>query len=389
MPRAPRKRIAEGIYRNRSSYTGTVQVGKRPHALSREKAFALDTPLREIKDWRATTRLELLKDRPTIARGSIAAEVPHYLERCQKHPASLSAKKSEMAAWVQWLGEKRRHQVTPRDLDAVIAAWLEDDVAKKTVLNRCRTLHHFYVTMANDRKVRTPLDNIDIPRPEKRLPPRIDASTIVRTERRLRALIRQTQRDKTLSPKQRAQELDAARKARARFMVFAVSGIRPAQLQRLPREGAIDLRRRLVDITGGKGGEPILQAMNREQLVAWQAFVQADAFGSYDATKFRRRLYAAGWPKGVRPYGLKHTLGFELAEAGADHEDIKDWYGHTDTKTTRIYTGVSLKRIRRIASRIDNRFGWGSGPGRVPGPAGTARHKSSDSGRKSKVPKTA
>ena len=81
----------------------------------------------------------------------------------------------------------------------------------------------------------------------------------------------------------------------------------------------------LVNIAGGKGGEPIIQAMNAEMVVAWRAFVDSAAWGSYDHSKFRRRLATAGWPAGLRVYNTKHAVGFALAEGGADHEDIKDW----------------------------------------------------------------
>lgn len=336
MPRH-RKRIADGIYRvNGRSLSAKVQVGSGKDALQEEKAFDAGTSLKDIQKWREETRVKLRKEVPTLARGSIAAEVTNYLERAKKRPASLPSKRSEMKAWVAVIGHLRRHQVKPEHIDCAIADWLADDVAKKTVQNRCRTLHHFYVTMANDRKVHTPLDNVDVPTPEKRRPRDVSPSIIVRTEKRLR---------------------QADPKTHARFMVFATTGIRPSQLKRLTKP-SIDLRRRLVDISGGKGGEPIIQAVNAEMLVAWRAFIAVDAFGEYDSTKFARELRAAGWPSGIRPYNLKHSIGMHLAEDGAAPGDIQAWFGHTDQKTTRIYTGVPVKRMRRLSEQLDHRFGW-------------------------------
>ena len=78
-----------------------------------------------------------------------------------------------------------------------------------------------------------------------------------------------------------------------------------------------------------------------------------------------------------------HTVGFRLVEADADHEDIKDWYGHSDTKTTRIYVGVSASRVRRMSASIDQR------PGADPGAVSGRARKSTDLRGKSRKRKTA
>lgn len=392
MPHTPRRRVAIGISRRGHSLIGRVQVGTGPDAWEEEKPFDLGTPMKEIQQWRQRRRLEMLAERPNVARGSLEADVRTYLERVQKREASWPAKRSELRAWVALFGTLRRHQLKPEHIDQAIHAWLSDGVAKKTVLNRCRTLHHLFVTLANDRKVRTPLDQVDVPRPEKRRPPDVPDAVIVRTERHMAQVVRAATALVRRKPKRWREAVEAAR-ARARFMVLASTGIRPSQMMRVERVD-VDLRGRVVAIGGGKGGEPIIHALNAEMHAAWSAFVAADAFGPYDPSKFRRRLVAAGWPAGVKPYALKHTVGFRLAEAGADHEDIKDWYGHSDTKTTRIYVGVSASRVRRMSASIDQRFGWaparpGAHPGAHPGAGrGTAR-KPADSRRKSRRTKTA
>lgn len=407
MPRTPLRRVAEGIYRgSKTSLTAVVTVGTWPDVARFEQPFDLDTPLSEIQAWRDEKRVEMRKERPNVARGSLAADVPTYLKG-QAHKVSYAAKKSELAAWVAALGDRRRHQIRGKHLSAVISTWLEAEVSKKTILNRCRTLHHLYVTLADDKKVRTPLDNIEIPRPDKTRPKHVANTLIARTEKRLRARLdadsAAAERHQATKGQSKGAEalrkfaaaqanlqrrvLDSAR-ARARFMVLASTGIRPSQLRRLQKPH-VDLRRRIVDIAGGKGGDPILQAMNGEMLVAWRAFVDARAWGSYDDSKFRRRLKAAGWPAGLRVYNTKHAVGFALAEGGADHEDIKDWMGHTDTKTTRLYTGVSIKRIRRMSATLDGRFGWAAlAPFSDPFSARTTTHNLTESRPKTTIAKS-
>ncbi|MGE0362771.1 MAG: tyrosine-type recombinase/integrase [Vicinamibacterales bacterium] len=334
-PRTPRRRIATGVYLDRYSLTGKVQVGDR----SVEKAFPRDTPSKAIQRWREQERVRLREEAPpTAARGTLDADAEAYLARVAKRPASVPAKRSELKAWCALYGPRRRHQITPADIDAAIAAWLADEVAPKTVVNRCRTLRHLYVTLANDRKARTPLDNVDLPEVARRRPQFVDAATIKAVERKLRA---------------------GDAKDRARFMVMAATGIRPSQLMRLTAAD-VDLRRGLVVVPGGKGGDPIVHVLNADMRAAWQAFAAANAWGSYDTSRLAIVARRAGWPAGVRVYNAKHALGMTLAEQGADPDDIRAWFGHRDQKTTRIYTGVPLARMARLSAQLDGRLGWGA-----------------------------
>jgi site-specific recombinase XerD len=363
MPRN-RRTITEGISQDRYSLTARVQVGDRRV----EQAFPQDTPIKEIQRWREEKRVELQKDQPLVARGTLAADVPAYLERVKKRPASWKSKRSELAAWASVLGHKPRHRIGPADIDQAIALWRDQKVALKTILNRCRTLHHLYVTLANDKKARTPLDNVDVPRPPKRRPVYVEPQTIIRVEKKLRA---------------------GDPKMHARFMVLASTGIRPSQLGRLTRAN-VNLTSRVVLIESAKGGEPIAQVLTGDMLAAWQAFIAADAWGAFDATKFARLVRAAGWPSGVRVYNAKHSVGIALAEAGAENEDIRAWFGHTDAATTRIYTGVPLSRMRRLSEKLEGRFGWEKTlPRSLPRKSGGAGRKVAKSGGKSKARKSA
>lgn len=373
MPRVPRRKIAKWVYRVGGSLIGKVQVGSGDTALQTEKPFDPDTATKEIQRWAETERQRLLKLRAGVVRGSIAADVPVYLKD-QEHKESYASKKSELGAWVKELGSMRRHQVRETHIVGVISRWLAAGVSKKTIVNRCRTLHHFFVTLLGDKKARTPLDNVEIPKPDKRRPQPVAAALIIRTEKNLRATVALAQQRLAKEMKKPAEQrkprqfvLEAANAARAhgRFMVQATDGVRPSQMRRVEPDD-VDLANRLVQVRPGKGGLPIVIAMNDESLAAWRAFVDADAFGSYDDSKYRRRLRSAGWPKGLDPYMTKHTVGIALAEAGADHEDIKDRFGHTDTKTVKIYTGTPVKRLRRVAALIDHRFGWAKTPRTTP-----------------------
>lgn len=359
-----RRSIAEGISRDRYSLTARVQVGDRRV----EKAFDRDTPIREIQKWREETRVQLRADTPRVVRGTLAAEVPRYLEQVKHRPASWKSKRSELAAWVEHLGHLRRHQITPEHVRRVIGIWVGKKVAPKTILNRCRTLHHLYVTLANDKRARTPLDEVDVPRPPKRKPQFVTVDVIKRVEKKLRAGDPQTH---------------------ARYMVIASTGLRPSQLARLTAAD-VDLRRRLVMVAGGKGGEPIPLVLNGDQLAAFKAFVAANAWGGFDATKYARLVRAAGWPSDVRPYNARHAVGIELAERGVEDADIQAQLGHSDLDMVRQhYTGIRLSKMRRISQALEGRLGWQDVPRTLPRPSSRKTPKKTKTGQNSKGKKSA
>lgn len=345
-----RKTITEGISRVGGSLYGKVQVGSGAGALSAEKAFERGTSLKEIKQWRDDTRAELRKQVPTVSRGTIAAEVPRYIERCKKTPASLAAKQSEMKAWVTEIGHLRRHLVKPEHIDSAIAHWLSEKQpkSKKTILNRCRTLHHFYVTMADDKKVRTPLDNIDIPKPDRTRPAFVSVAVIRRVEKKLRPYGLE----------------------HAFYLVITSTGLRPAVIDRLRQTiTAADVRAGVILAPGGKGGEPIPIVLNDDQRAAFKALLRVKDGGAWDASRYARRVRAAGWPANVRPYNARHAVGIELAERGESDDAIQKQLGHVDIRMVRQhYTGVRLKTMKRISGVLaERRLGWAeSSPAKLP-----------------------
>lgn len=366
-----RKKIAESISRVGDSLYAKVQVGSGKGALTAEKAFELGTSIKSIKAWIESKRVELRKQVPTIGRGTIEAEVPRYLERCQKTPASLGSKTSEMKAWIAEVGHLRRHLVKPEHIDGAIAHWLAQDVAKKTILNRCRTLHHFYVTMADDKKARTPLDNITIPKPDRTKPAFVSVAVIRRVEKKLRAYPLE----------------------HAFYLVITSTGLRPAVINRM-RETITkaDVRAGIIMAPGGKGGEPIPIVLNADQRAAFKALLLVKDSGKWDATRYARRVRAAGWPAGIRPYNARHAVGIELAERDESDDAIQKQLGHVDIRMVRQhYTGVRLKTMRRISNVLaERRLGWAEpSPAKLPRKKGARRHTQAVSGRNFTSVKTA
>lgn len=59
-------------------------------------------------------------------------------------------------------------------------------------------------------------------------------------------------------------------------------------------------------------------------------------------------------PAKAHMHALKHSCGTHLAERGATSEEIQDWLGHRDAKSTAIYMHFSQKRRAELDERMKN-----------------------------------
>ena len=320
-----------GIKRDRYGFRAYVKVGN----IQREKRFKPDAKLSTMQAWREDCQRSLRKlpQAPTAA-DTFKADTRAYLAReTIKGLTSYASRVCEVEAWYPHIGHLPRSRVTREDVIQAREAWLRDGYAPKTINHRLRALRHVYRTLDGS-KAPTPADDVPKLKEPDPDPQFVAVSTIRKVARAL------------TDPK-----------TRARFMVLAATGMRPAQLRRAEPID-VNLKRRIWLVRPAKGGNRIPLVLTTDMVAAWRAFIAADAWGSFDGSDYARALYAAGWPQHVRPYNVKHTIGITLAESDAEWEDIKDYFGHTDVKTTRIYTGLVMKRLRSTAKKLEGRIGW-------------------------------
>ena len=340
MPRGPRRRLRRGIATDRVGLSGRVTV----RGLTRERRFPFSTPLDEIQQWIDQTRRLLETDVPSTPRGTLGKDAETYY-RAVRDLASFVARRAEVRAWVTALGAgRRRSAITTADVRKTRGAWLDDDVAPKTVNNRVFALQHLYRTL-DGKRYPTPCDEL-APLPVHRRPAVRIPDEVIRTiEATMRA--------------REAVGLLRTAKTRARFMVFAATGHRPSEIGRA-EPGDLDLERRVWIPRDGKGGFCPGVYLNDDMREAWKLFVAVDAWGAFDSGSFAARIRAAGLPAHLTPYQLRHTVGIALSEAGVDLKDISDHLGHKRTETTRRhYVPVLASRLQRASEALDGRkLGW-------------------------------
>jgi integrase len=343
MGRGARKRVAANIYADRAGFSVTVKVS----GVQRERRYPKETPLSVMKRWRDETRVALRKALPSRSGSTFAQDVETYITQ-MKHLASWRERHAELKAWIARVGTLPRTRITADHVREARAAWLAAGKAPKTVNMRVASLQHlFRVLGATPELPRpwTPCDGIK-PLPVHRTPAvAVPHTTIAAVAAKL-------------EEHERIGWLRSA-KTRARFMVLASTGKRPSELMRAQPQD-VDFVRRVWTVRDGKGGWSPGIYLNDDMLVAWRLFVKADAWGVFEVSSYDQRLYKAGWPKEVRPYNLRHTVGIGLSELGVDLADIQAHMGHRRIETTRKhYVPVLHSRLEEASRRLDHRFGWG------------------------------
>jgi integrase len=349
----------EGIKEDRYGVRAYVKIGTGATARQKEKRFKRNTPLKTILNWQESTRVALRGGTVAAPKDTLRNDAVRYLAhmKAQLLPSGYASLVCEINAWEE-LFDVPRHKITRAMLLDIRHRWLTEPrggptaksgtrdarpIAPKTCNHRIRALRALYHYIDGS-KAETPCDDID----KLREP---DANPKFVSVRKIREVAARLTDPKT----------------RARFMVLASTGQRPAQLKRAQPDD-VDLRRRVWFVRPAKGGNPIPIVLTDDMVIAWKAFKAADAWSEFredgtikrtwDSSDYAKELYAAGWPKGVRPYNTKHTVAITLGESGVEWEDMKDWFGQKDVKTTRIYTGHILARTRGTAKRLDGRIGW-------------------------------
>ena len=173
-----------------------------------------------------------------------------------------------------------------------------------------------------------------------------------------------------LSPEEVARILARARnpKHRALLMLLYSAGLRVGEVVRL-RPSDLDVERGLVRVRRGKGAKDRYTLLARKSVDAVRLYL--DAYPTEDwlfpstrpgrhlSTRsvqrvVKRAAAAAGITKQVTTHTLRHSFATHLLEGGTNLRIIQELLGHTNARTTQLYTHVARSALEAVRSPLDN-----------------------------------
>ncbi len=143
--------------------------------------------------------------------------------------------------------------------------------------------------------------------------------------------------------------------------------MRVGEVVRLKTED-IDSERKLIHIKGAKGRKDRYTLLSEKALEIlkqyWRKYrPEKWLFGGAKEGRFlsartadkifRNACDKAGIKKDVSLHVLRHSFATHLLEGGTDLRYIQELLGHSHSKTTEIYTHVSMKSLGKIMSPLD------------------------------------
>ncbi len=290
--------------------------------------------------------LDLFLTHARIEKGLAANSVDAYGRDLRRYAAHLET-----------LGVRAWDAVGRGEVQAHLAELLRLGLSPRSqarALSAIRSLHALLV--AQGLAPLNPTDELDAPRPGRRLPELLSREEI-------EALLAAP--DPRRAP---------GRRDRAMLELLYATGLRVSELVGL-RLNDVDLETRLL-VARGKGSKERVVPVGAPAAEAVKAYL----FGARDvllrgrrskdlfvtarggrmtrqgfAKLLARHARAAGIRRRVSPHKLRHSFATHLLEGGADLRAVQAMLGHADVSTTQIYTHVDRTHVKRLYERFHPR----------------------------------
>ncbi|HXG37195.1 MAG TPA: site-specific tyrosine recombinase/integron integrase [Bacteroidota bacterium] len=260
-------------------------------------------------------------------------------------PKTIKAYKSTIRALAKHFAPRHPRELSEEDIREYLLYLLQKKrYAASTVNQVINALRFLYVDLYGK-----PFVLGEIPRPKKsRNLPKVLSETEVR------AILDST----------------SNLKHKALLMLVYSAGLRVGEVVRIKLED-IDSTRMLIHIRKAKGlkdryvqlSETVLSTLREYWRHArpreWLFPGQGDQGFLSERTAeevFKQATTRAGIRKPVSIHSLRHSYATHLLEAGVDIRYIQEILGHSNLKTTEIYTHVSKKQIAKVVNPLDRMF---------------------------------
>lgn len=264
---------------------------------------------------------------------------------------TIRAYATDFGAFASFAGDEK---ITKRLIRRYLASLYEKKAATKSVLRKVSSLRSLFTfAMKENLVVENPLEDIESPKKEKKLPVSI-------TYEQIQLLFAQPDLSTYLGFRDRAI-----------MELFYSSGLRLSELISLDRahfdgkEKTLLIhgkgkKKRLTPITdtAAKWIEDLLNHPEREAQDSKAIFL--NKWGtrltprSVDR-KFAIYLKASGLSEKITPHTIRHTIATHWLEHGMDLKSIQLLLGHSSLATTTIYTHVSPKLKREVYEKTHPR----------------------------------
>lgn len=264
---------------------------------------------------------------------------------------------TERGTWPDWRSLQRD------DFRAFLRFLGRKQAGRSAIQLRFSALRTFFKFLVRRGVVEaTPIKNLALPKPEKRLPKFLTPAQMLAL---LDAPLQELKRRQTAAtPDERVDPVPFLRDVAILEAIYSC-GLRISELVGL-QAGDLDWDEQLVRVRGkGKKerqvpiGEPALKAIRTywDQLLEpptgtqpvflrsakKRIALQSCAF----ARQLKQYLAVAGLDPAITPHKLRHSYATHLLDAGADLRSVQELLGHAHLVTTQIYTHLTTERLKR------------------------------------------
>ncbi len=157
-------------------------------------------------------------------------------------------------------------------------------------------------------------------------------------------------------------------KHRTIFYILYSAGLRLSEVIKL-KPADIDYDRKMLFVKGGKGKKDRYSIISNKALKLLKTYTKMYKIGKWLFPGLRnefhiskrsvqkimeRTVIKVGINKKASVHTLRHSFATHLLESGIDIRYIQELLGHKSSKTTEIYTHVSLCHLKSIKNPLDN-----------------------------------
>jgi integrase/recombinase XerD len=306
-------------------------------------------------------------DFPQGERGSLAAEALRYLRSLavkNYSEGTIEARKDSLKTFILWAHERDLHQ--PDEITKPILESFQRHLWRYRKINgkplgistqraRLGTLRDLFKYLSKQNLIlANPASELELPRPEKRLPEQALSLNQVRQVFNIPDLLDPLGvRDRTI------------------LELFYSSGIRRSELARLELTD-LNQERQVLQVRKGKGNKDRVAPVGNRAL-HWLVKYLEEVRPKLALDQDEKALFLTAYGEGFNPdvlsrmvskfikqadlgragscHLLRHTCATHMLEGGADIRFIQQLLGHEKLETTSIYTQVSIEQLKAVHAR--------------------------------------